>query len=628
MPLHRSVFVFASTVASLNPSQIRACLQSAIDKKDLQNTAFSAWMTLMRVLNGEDAVSLIDHTFAITVQHWHDLTPEVQQRTYDTIADMLKTHSNLIREAVITVPSLADIPLMSKFESEINRLKQHESKTSHLDAFVKRLREDNTSIVLQCLRELVTWLDESQSFVHEAAVSEPPGPVVLTITRALLDTCVKYNVERTDIAELCAKCLGIVGCLDPNRIDATANKQQLLVMSDFEKAAEVVDWVAVLLEEVLVRAFKSATSTRAQGFVGYVMQELLKFAGFNEIATIRLRPSQSSPTYQRWLEISENTRNALYPFLTSRYVLNSSLKLEPREYPIFSHSVSHRMWLRTWVNDMLWRAKGENPQRMFPVLARIIKGHDIAIANFILPYTALNIVLGGTTKEVEDVAQEMLVVLSTESVVQAERETLRQCSEVSTPCSTARLRLTCAQNVFVVLDYMSRWVQEKKRELAVLRVTAHRAGQSPSQFNESQDLARIDNVEGVIASIPADIIAQRAIECGSYARALFHWEHYIREQTSRAGNQTALNRDAMYQRLQTIYTQIDEPDGLEGISAKLNVLSPEQQAIQHRRAGQWSAAQSWYEIESAQKPDDVDLHLGLLNCLRESGQYGQSVVLN
>ena len=86
------------------------------------------------------------------------------------------------------------------------------------------------------------------------------------------------------------------------------------------------------------------------------------------------------------------------------------------------------------------------------------------------------------------------------------------------------------QNVFAVLDYMSRWMQEKKKALATHRAAALRAGHSPADFSETNDLAQIDGVEKAISSIPANIIAQRAIECGSYARALFHWEHYIREQ--------------------------------------------------------------------------------------------------
>ena len=88
------------------------------------------------------------------------------------------------------------------------------------------------------------------------------------------------------------------------------------------------------------------------------------------------------------------------------------------------------------------------------------------------------------------------------------------------------------QDVFAILDYMSRWVQEKKRVLAQTRVIAAKHGQPANELEDAKDEAQVTSVEKVMSSIPANIIAQRAIECGSYARALFHWEHFIREQSN------------------------------------------------------------------------------------------------
>jgi serine/threonine-protein kinase ATR len=74
--------------------------------------------------------------------------------------------------------------------------------------------------------------------------------------------------------------------------------------------------------------------------------------------------------------------------------------------------------------------------------------------------------------------------------------------------------------------------------------------------------------------------------------------------------------------LQFIYAQIDEPDSIEGISAHLQVLNSDQQIMEHRKAGRWTAAQSWYEITLADRPDDTETQINLLTCLKESGQYG------
>lgn len=126
--------------------------------------------------------------------------------------------------------------------------------------------------------------------------------------------------------------------------------------------------------------------------------------------------------------------------------------------------------------------------------------------------------------------------------------------------------------------------------------------------------------------IPAETISRRAVDCKSYARALFYWEQYIREQRSNHSDGVS-NEDLapLYERLQQIYTQIDEPDGIEGISSHLQVLDIDQQILEHRKAGRWTAAQSWYELLLNERPEDSNVQYNLLTCLKESGQHGKSL---
>lgn len=132
-------------------------------------------------------------------------------------------------------------------------------------------------------------------------------------------------------------------------------------------------------------------------------------------------------------------------------------------------------------------------------------------------------------------------------------------------------------------------------------------------------------VKSVVDTIPPELISRRAIECKSYPRALFYWEQHIRDvrEKDRGKATDATASTAQLQRLQDIYTQIDEPDGIEGISAHLHVLDIDQQILGHRKAGRWTAAQSWYEIQLAERPEDVEVQLNLLTCLKESGQHGK-----
>jgi serine/threonine-protein kinase ATR len=131
----------------------------------------------------------------------------------------------------------------------------------------------------------------------------------------------------------------------------------------------------------------------------------------------------------------------------------------------------------------------------------------------------------------------------------------------------------------------------------------------------------MQRVADLLSSIPAEIISRRAVECDSYSRALFHWEQYIRQMRSNATKK--LETTPLLERLQAIYTQIDEPDGIEGIAAHLHVLDIDQQILGHQKAGRWAAAQSWYEIKLAEEPNDTDVQVNLLHCLKESGQHGK-----
>jgi serine/threonine-protein kinase ATR len=585
---------------------IRACLQYAIEQPDLRETAWTTWLWLLPSLESEDIALIADQTFALIIKFWDDLSPDSQQLTHMRIAEMIKNHNTTINDIVMLLPSLSHIPLLSKFGTEIERLQSLESPEGRFKAFAKRLKGESPVVVTQALRELVRFLELHQGLVHDAAVSEQPEQWLPDLVRALLDATATMATSNDDVAELCGKCLGFVGCLDPDRVDASKLTKPMMVMSNFDKADETVEWVVVFLENVLVKAFKSVSNARAQGFLAYVMQELLRFCGFNDITALRPRATQGTTRAQRWHDMPEHVRTILTPFLTSRYVTNVSTAKSDRSYPGFSRQVNHSTWLCNLAFDLMFKGTGDNAQMVFPLLARIIRGNDISIAAFLLPYAITNVVLGGTVKETKGIEDEILAVLKDQSTNATEMETIRLCSET----------------VFITLDYMCVWLREKKKAVADARATAYRTGQSPADLDEIQGQGQIETIERFLATIPADLVATRAMECGTYARALFNWEQYIRQSRPliplASGDAVS---DEMNDRLIDIYSQIDEPDGLEGISAHLTILSDEQQATLHARSGRWTAAQAWYELQLAERPFDEELQTSLLQCLRETGRY-------
>ena len=367
---------------------------------------------MMETLGEDEVGNLVDPTFAIIAQHWEMFDPKTQTQAQEMISHLLKSHASMIRGIVNTIPSLAGIPLMSKFEEELGKFRAQMDLKHQYQAFSRRCQNENITVVARGLVELEAYLEKHQNFLHEVAVSEQPDPVVSQLTRSVLDACVLFSESNTDISNLCAKCLGLIGCLDPTRIEAVKEKREMLVVSNFSDEHETTDFVVFFLQEILVKAFLSATSPKAQGFLAYAMQELLGFCGFTASVTLRPREVHMSENYARWVALPESVRNTLTPFLTSKYVVTPGVAQTACIYPLYTTKIGHGQWLRSFVYDLLRKGVGENPQMIFPVFALLIRTQEISISSFLLPFAVLNIIIDGTEHQKLEIGKELLEVLS------------------------------------------------------------------------------------------------------------------------------------------------------------------------------------------------------------------------
>lgn len=144
-----------------------------------------------------------------------------------------------------------------------------------------------------------------------------------------------------------------------------------------------------------------------------------------------------------------------------------------------------------------------------------------------------------------------------------------------------------------------------------------------STINSSDDLEEaMQRVDSTISSIDPDLLATAALQCKAYARALMTLERLIAIRQEAQASEDQLQ--PYYDRLHIIYASLEEPDGMEGVSAKVTSPSLEYQIREHESMGRWTSAQSCWELKLQQSPDDIDLHLGLLRCLRNLGHHGNS----
>ena len=388
---------------------------------------------MMTTLDEDEIATLLDPTFAILVQHWDSFLPEIQNRAYDMISHLLTTYSSMVWDIVHTLPSLASIPMMAKFEEELSKRKARRDVKYRFQAFSQRCQNENATVVLTALEELSQYLEEHQGFLHEFASSEQPDPVVGQLVRSILDTSVLFSNTHADVATLCARCLGLVGCLDPTRLEAVREKRDILVLSNFVKDDETNDFVIFFLREVLVKAFLSATNSRSQGFLAYAMQELLSISEIKESVTPRSRDGPFDANYRRWVLLPESVRTTLMPFTNSKYFVTAGVSQPPCNFPLYNAGMSHGQWLRNLTFDLLKKKAGAGKvQVIFSVLSRIVRFQDISISNFLLPFACLNVITNGTDQEKLEVGQELLLILRQPLPEQPHtREGIIHCSQAS-----------------------------------------------------------------------------------------------------------------------------------------------------------------------------------------------------
>ncbi|KAI2995129.1 hypothetical protein CBS147346_10119 [Aspergillus niger] len=598
--------------------QICACLRAALEIQELCNNAFIVWRVLISSLQEEEVEPLIDQTLSIVIRYWDMFHEDTRKQACELVEYIMQSHYELVRDIFNTMPSLASIPILYKHEATLNSMKETMDVRSHFLAFIRRCQSDTATVVEQSLRELVPYLSQNEEFIHRSVLSEIPDPVVAQLARSLLDCCVKFNTSSDVITKLSAECLGLIGCLDPNRVDTVKEKKGILVLSNFDSMEETFDFILFFLQNVLVETFLSASNTRAQGFLAYAMQNLLRFCGLDSAVANRSRDFRADEKYQRWLELPETVRNILAPFLTSKYTVTIGTLNTNCSYPLFTAGLTHGNWLRSFVQDLLQAGNGDNAKLVFSVCSRIVKGQDISIASFLLPFAVLNRTVSGSAKEKEDLRCELVNVLSHPLP--------------DTHDYVYENIILCSQSIFEVLDYLSRWLQGKKKQINGLRNhsypsnRAHKGASRDALLDTYYSQAKA--VEILLSSIPPEVISKRAVECKSFSRALFHWEQYIRQWKNQHSKQGGAVVEPLYQRLQDIYSRIDEPDGIEGISSHLHVLNIDQQVLEHRKAGRWATAQSWYELQLEKEPNNSEAQWNLLACLKESGQQDAILTRN
>ena len=161
------------------------------------------------------------------------------------------------------------------------------------------------------------------------------------------------------------------------------------------------------------------------------------------------------------------------------------------------------------------------------------------------------------------------------------------------------------------MDHLNKFIQ-----YAQGRTEGRKARRNPKAESLTSAIVRVDSI---ISGIDQGLMARAAFECKQYARALMNLEQQV---VFRLQTTPERNLQEYYEKIHEIYAELDEPDGMAGISTKVLLPSLEHQIREHESTGRWTAAQSCWEVRLQQEPDNIESHIGLLRCLKNLGHYG------
>ncbi|KAJ7130974.1 hypothetical protein C8R46DRAFT_1327841 [Mycena filopes] len=587
-----------STVAS----QIMATFQTMIGIPELSEVTLQSWHIFLSTPVPRDIGPHVGPTSAAFVSAWSTFSPVGRDLANQCMEYIVMNIGPQLGGYLDEVIDLSPIPELDRVRRRLKQLRASWSPKQELQKILDRVWSDNLTVAIQSLGELKNlMLKERKDFVSGLASGDIFDPLVGQILAALFAAACREG-DGTDALRLLAfECIGALGAVDPDRFEIGGSGPPMIMLTNFTNEDDSMAFALHLIQDLLVGAFRSTSDIRYQNQLAYCIQELLKFCKFTP-ALVATGNNTSVPVKvrNRWSNLPKHVVETVAPLLDGRFAVPPYTTPQDLTHPIYPCHSTYREWIQWWSIHLITRASGHTAQMIFSVFRQAVRNKDVVVAHHLLPHLVLNILISGDETDAQNIRTELVNVL--EDQVDPNSS------------SNEDKKLLSAQVVFTLLDHLNRWVRIVRQESA--KRHEHKRSRNAGTNQLEEQLVRVDSI---LSSINEDLMAKAALKCKAYARSLMNFERQIVTLRERSPNDKKL--PAYYERLHEIYSHIDQPDGMEGVSTLILSPSLEHQIRQHESTGRWTSAQSCWEVRLQQAPDNLEFHLGLLRCLRNLGHY-------
>ncbi|KAF9006738.1 hypothetical protein BDQ17DRAFT_1389499 [Cyathus striatus] len=589
-----------SSVTEVAP-QMMATFQTLIIVPEFAEDTLRSWFSFLITLGPDEVGPYVAATTAAMVMNWSSFSPASRDQARKSLEYLVVDIGKELGQYLDDIVDLSAIHELYEVFSQLKDLRSPSLPESELKRILHRSSSYNLTVAFLSLQELKTFmLENRKEFMENLMHGDIFDPQLGLILATIIAAASRDGDGADSLRSIAYECLGILGAVDPDRCEMQYEDPTIVIIHNFADEGESMQFVIHLISDLLVGAFRATSDSVHQRHLAYAIQELLRFCQFTKsLLSTGQNGSISVKVRNRWNGLPGHVIETISPLLTGRFKLAAIPQLVTSP-PIYPSQATYREWIQVWTGYLVESASGSTAQEIFNVFRGCIRGKDVTIAYKLLPHLVLNILISGADPDADAIREEMLAVLQD------------QVNKDST--SSLDKKLLSAQAIFMLLDHVNKWIRVVRRRVSTKKIESKRSRVSHTDPLEEQ-LARVDSI---LSSIDQSLMAKAAFQCRAFARSLMSYEQQILALKQRS---PMPNLSEYYERLHEIYAQLDEPDGMEGISTLIFSPSLEHKIRQHESTGRWTAAQSCWELRLQQSPDNVDFHIGLLRCLRNLGHY-------
>jgi serine/threonine-protein kinase ATR len=500
------------------------------------------------------------------------------------------------------------------------------------------LSYSDSSVVKQTLNFILTYLKSSNELLINMVSNDSIDLVVSVFINNLLSISQKFS-SSSEIQMLSIECLGYLGAVDPDKLQnsrRSKNTQALKRMFLVDTNEDAANLSLYILVHLLIPTFKTCKDTKLQDKYAFTIQEMLKLCGFNDNLP-NGRATESMSEYlistssvdknvvSRWNMLPIYSYSLVHPLLKSRYVM-SIPKQSRMVFPLYPQCTDYGNWITTFTSQLLSSLPDE-------LLAKKVLGkcHGIILSDcnaswFLLPYVVLHCLT-------ELIGYDQIIFDEILSIFESLSDVTNDSNIVSSQANPkafvyskgySEYHHKATQTIYDLLEQLKGYSITRKIELYNIKSKAMRTRTYTKDMEEklSRQNSQVNAMQTFVESMRFDLLSNGASVYGNHARSLFYYEMLMR---SSMKNSNALENRCMQERYLNLYSQMDEPDGVQGIKNYFNLNSLHSNIILYEMTGNWTLAQSCYETILKSEPEKLDYHIGLIRSLKSLGHLESMV---